>query len=375
MKKTARLGALVLSAALLLSALPARALSARGYQEGTAQVEEGGLWGFVDSAGKVVISPIYDSVDDFSLGLATVEQRGKLGVIRPDGEYLLRPEYDSLLSVDYGLYIARKGAEWGVVSILPYTNGSGERTCEVYPIEYASVEQGYSGGVEALILTHTDGGKTVLPLFRLPALLARLGVEGSQFPLNRGKLPAFQDVQGRDWFSLWVDIVYSTGIMSGTGGDAFEPHRVVTVAQCLQMAANMDSRYRGDSFHTTAHQLSPWYQEAVDYCLASGIIAPGQFDDFEREITRRELAQVFAATALARSLPNLNSITRVAASVRDVSPLEPGASVIYSLYAKGILTGVDGRLSFNGDAVVTRAEAAALCARLARPEQRVELFR
>lgn len=375
MKKTARLGALVLSAALLLSALPARAFTVRGYQEGTAQVEEGGLWGFVDSAGKVVISPIYDSVDDFSLGLATVELKGKLGVIRPDGEYLLRPEYDSLLSVDYGLYIAQKGTKWGVVSILPYTNGSGERTCEVYPIEYASVEQGYSGGVEALILTHTDGGKTVLPLFRLPALLARLGVEGSQFPLNRGKLPAFQDVQGRDWFSLWVDIVYSTGIMSGTGGDAFEPHRVVTVAQCLQMAANMDSRYRGDSFHTTDHQRTPWYQEAVDYCLASGIIAPDQFDDFEREITRRELAQVFAATALARSLPNLNSITRVAASVRDVSPLEPGASVIYSLYAKGILTGVDGRLSFNGDAVVTRAEAAALCARLARPEQRVELFR
>lgn len=374
MKKTARLGALVLSAALLLSALPARALTVRGYQEGAAQAEEGGLWGFVDSAGKVVISPIYDSVDDFSLGLATVELKGKLGVIRPDGEYLLRPEYDSLLSVDYGLYIAQKGTKWGVVSILPYTNGSGERTCEVYPIEYASVEQGYSGGVEALILTHTDGGKTVLPLFRLPALLARLGVEGSQFPLNRGKLPAFQDVQGRDWFSLWVDIVYSTGIMSGTGGDAFEPHRVVTVAQCLQMAANMDSRYRGDSFHTTDHQRTPWYQEAVDYCLASGIIAPGQFDDFEREITRRELAQVFAATALARSLPNLNSITRVAASVRDVSPLEPGASVIYSLYAKGILTGVDGRLSFNGDAVVTRAEAAALCARLARPEQRVELF-
>lgn len=375
MKKTARLGALVLSAALFLSALPARAMTVWGYQEGTAQAEENGLWGFVDPAGKVVVPLMYDSVVSFSLGLATVNQRGKLGVIRPDGEYLLRPEYDSLLPVDYGLYIAQKGVRWGVVSILPYTDENGLQTHEVYPIEYAGVERGQSGGVEALILTHTDGGKTVIPLFRLPSLLVQLGVDGSQFPLNRGKLPTFRDVRGRDWFSLWVDIVYNTDIMSGTGGDTFEPHRVVTVAQCLQMAANMDSRYRGDSFHTTAHQLSPWYQEAVDYCLASGIIAPGQFDDFEREITRRELAQVFAATALARSLPNLNSITRVAASVRDVSPLEPGASVIYSLYAKGILTGVDGRLSFNPDAAVTRAEAAALCARLARPEQRVELFK
>jgi len=57
-----------------------------------------------------------------------------------------------------------------------------------------------------------------------------------------------------------------------------------------------------------------------------------------------------------------------------VSPHEPEAPVIYGLYAKGILTVVDGRLSFHPDATVTRAEAAALCARLARPEQRVELF-
>ena len=374
MKKAGRLGALALSVALVLSALPARAMTVWGYQEGTAQVEEGGLWGFADSSGKVVIPTIYDSVTSFSLGLASVNWRGKLGVIRPDGKYLLPPEYDSLLPVDNGLYIAQKGTLWGVVSILPYTNEAGEETHEIYPIEYAGVEQDQSGGVEALILTHTDGGKTVVPLFRLPGTMARLGVDGSQFPLNRGKLPAFRDVKGRDWFSIWVDIAYSTGILSGSGTDTFEPNRVVTVAQCLQMAANMDSRYRGDNFHTTNHQHAVWYQAAVDYCLASGIITPDQFENFEREITRRELAQVFAATALAQSLPDLNPVAQVTAAVGDVSPQEPEAPVIYGLYAKGILTGVDGRLSFHPDATVTRAEAAALCARLARPEQRVELF-
>ena len=49
--------------------------------------------------------------------------------------------------------------------------------------------------------------------------------------------------------------------------------------------------------------------------------------------------------------------------------------VVAVVYHLGILTGVDGRLPFNPDAAVTRAEAAALCARLARPEQRVELFK
>ncbi len=171
-----------------------------------------------------------------------------------------------------------------------------------------------------------------------------------------------------------MDVAYSTGIMSGTGGNLFEPGRVITVAEALQMAANMDSRYRGDTFHTTTHVSTPWYTDAVNYCLASGIIASGAFDDYTRQITRRELAQVFAATSLAKSLPYRNSILRVATAVKDVTALDPAAAAVYDLYAKGILTGVDGTLSFRPDDAVSRAEAAALAARLARPEQRVDLF-
>ena len=162
--------------------------------------------------------------------------------------------------------------------------------------------------------------------------------------------------------------------MTGTGGNAFEPGREVTVAEAIQMAANMDSRHKGDNFHTTAHVSSPWYTDAVTYCLASGIITAGQFDDYGRRITRRELAQVFSATELARSLPQRNSPVRVMAAVRDVSAIDPAAEAIFGLYTKGILTGVDEKLSFRPEAAVTRAEAAALAARLARPEQRVDLF-
>ena len=111
----------------------------------------------------------------------------------------------------------------------------------------------------------------------------------------------------------------------------------------------------------------------MNYCLASSIIAPGAFDDYTRQISRRELAQVFAATSLAKSLPYRNSLKRVSESVGDVNAGETGADAIYGLYAKGILTGVDGTLSFRPDNPVSRAEAAALAVRLARPEQRVDL--
>lgn len=366
--------ALGLCLALTAAAPGACAVTVYGYQEGFAQAEENGKWGFAGGDGSVAIPLQYDSVVSFSLGMAAVNLNGRLGVIRPDGEYLIQPEYDTLMPAGYGLYIAQKGNRWGVVSVLPYLNEEGKKTNEVYPITYEKVELGTSGGLDALILTAMGGGRTIVPLFRVPGILQGLGVEGSQFPLTRGRLPSFTDVKGRDWYSLWVDIAYNTGIMSGTGNNAFEPGREVTVAEALQMAANMDSRFKGDTFHTTAHVTAPWYTEAVDYCLASGTIAAGQFDDYERQITRRELAQVFAATSLARSLPDRNSLVRVMAAVGDVSGRDEGAQAIYGLYAKGILTGVDENLSFRPDDLVTRAEAAALAARLARPEQRVDLF-
>ncbi len=375
MNKAKRLAVSALTFCLILSLLPAAgAYQVYGYSEGLAQAEENGKWGFAGGDGSLAIPLQYNSVVSFSLGMAAVNLNGRLGVIRPDGKYLIEPEYDTLMPVGYGLYMAQKGGNWGVVSILSYTDKNGRMTNEVYPLVYSGVELGRSGGLDALILTSKSGEKTVVPLFQLPGILAGLGVEGSQFPLTKGKLPVFSDVKGKNWYSLWVDIAYNTGIMAGTGGNIFAPERTVTVAEALQMAANMDSRYRGDTFHTAAHISAPWYNDAVSYCLAGGIISARQFDSYTRQITRRELAQVFAATSLAQSLPYRNSLVRVTASVGDVSPMDPAASAIYGLYAKGILAGVDSSLSFRPDATVTRAEAAALASRLARPEQREDLF-
>ena len=375
MKFRTRLTALAVCLCLLVSALPgARALTIYGYSEGLAQAEENGRWGFANAAGQVVIPLQYDSVVSFSLGMAAVNLHGKLGVIRPDGTYLIPPEYDTLMPAGYGLYTAQKGGSWGVVSVLSYRDAAGNLTNQVWPLTYKKAELGSSGGLDALILTARDGKRTVVPLYQIPTRLEELGVEGSQFPLTKGKLPVFSDVKGKDWYALWVDLAYNTGIMSGTGGGRFEPDRAVTVAEAIQMAANMESRYRGDDFHTTTYDSKLWYTAAVTYCLAGGIISRGQFDSYDRPITRRELAQVFAATSLARSLPERNSLARVRASVKDVAPSDPGADAICGLYSKGIFTGVDGSLRFDPDGTTTRGAAAALAARLARPEQRITLF-
>ena len=115
---------------------------------------------------------------------------------------------------------------------------------------------------------------------------------------------------------------------------------------------------------------------AVDYCLASGMIQKGDFTerDYGRAVTRREAAELFAATSLAKAMPELNSLARVKASVPDIRSSDEGAEAIYSLYAKGILSGVDSRLTFQPEGTFTRAEAAAIVSRMARTEQRLLLW-
>mgnify|MGYP003377939758 FL=1 len=377
-KKISRVLCLLLALSLLLGsqamAAPEGAM-VWGYSEGMAQCELDGKWGFVDAQKQVVIPLKYDSVVSFSLGLAAVNLDGKLGVIRQDGTYLIQPEYGTLLPLDCGLYVVQKGTRWGVASILPFPDGKGGTTNLLYDLIYDRAEITEQGGIRVLTLTKS-GKATKIPVFELPRILVEKGVPSARFSLTRGKLPNFSDVSPKDWFAVWVDIAYNVGLTSGVGGNRYAPDQTLTVAEVLKLAATMESRYKNDSFHTTNSTGPYWYSGAVNYCLASGIIRSGEYTqaDYMRPATRQEIAQIFAATSQAKNMGELNDIARVRASVPDVSAKDPGAEAVYSLYAKGILGGVDGNLTFNPRGTVTRAEAAALVSSMVRAEQRLTLW-
>ena len=86
------------------------------------------------------------------------------------------------------------------------------------------------------------------------------------------------------------------------------------------------------------------------------------------------MAQIFAATSPVKNMPTLNNAIRVRASIPDILPTSAGASSVYTLYEKGLLSGVDSKLTFHPTGTMTRAEAAALAARIARAEQRITLW-
>ncbi len=343
------------------------------YREGRRFITDGTLWGYVGVEGNVVIEPQFEHAGEFYLGAAQVTKDGKTGLLRWDGGYIIRPEYDELISVDYGIYLGRRDQVWDLLSVAK-TNTLEGVTQKLYSdLPYAAVYEGLMGRV---VLQDQKGVWTNILISALPQMLEEKRVPGWQFPLAANRRASFVDVQENDWFDRWINLVYSVGMMEGTGGGKFEPLRSLTVAETLRLAACLESRARRDDFHLQDVNGPQWYSSSVVYCEAVGIIKSGEFSlkDYVRPITRAEMAKIFAVTAPVRSIKDINDMEEIRASVPDVDQTDFAAESIYQMYAKGIINGTDSVHSFLPEGELTRAEAAAIIARIARPEQRISFW-
>ena len=106
------------------------------FSDGYAKIGRKYLYGFIDTTGKVVIEPQYNTATSFSNGIAVVSKNGKYGVINKDNEILIPLEYDSIgyssendrnsnanidkydLNPNYPI-VAQKNGKWGYVNF-PY---------------------------------------------------------------------------------------------------------------------------------------------------------------------------------------------------------------------------------------------------------------
>ncbi len=115
---------------------------------------------------------------------------------------------------------------------------------------------------------------------------------------------------------------------------------------------------------------SKWYDMYVDYALANGIITKAQYtnSDFNRNITRAEICDLFA-TALPEEFFNpINNIKGIPDVMRD----EKNADTYLMLYNAGVLLGSDAEGTFNAKSDIKRSEIAAIINRVALPENRVK---
>lgn len=110
-----------------------------------------------------------------------------------------------------------------------------------------------------------------------------------------------------------------------------------------------------------------WERDAYYYVQRTGLAAGSGFDFTaagDETATRLDLARLLAAAAGELLIP-INQIS----SYPDARAEEE--ETVLTLYNAGILTGVDSAGSFSGGSPLTRAEMAAMAARVARPELRI----
>lgn len=60
-------------------------------------------WGFMDTAGLIIIKPVFDAVSAFSEGYAAVNKNGKWGFIDHTGKMIIQPQYKSAWTFHEGL--------------------------------------------------------------------------------------------------------------------------------------------------------------------------------------------------------------------------------------------------------------------------------
>ena len=339
-----------------------------GFSEGMIRVTDGVRWGYASAGGTLLIPVQFDSAENFELGVAKVTVDGKVGLLHWNGELLFAPEYDELSKVGYGIYLGRRGELWDLLCT----------TAEPSRVLYSDlIEANVSDGVNGQLFFREGDGKVTRVLVRnLPQWMQGLKVDGWQFPLVPNKVASFVDVSGQDWFDRWVDLAYCIGMMEGTGGNRFEPMKELTVAETLRLAACLESRALQDDFHLQAVSGAQWYRSSVTYCETVGIIGYNEFanEDFNRPVTRAEMARIFSRTTAVRGMEQINDMSLVRTSVPDVQEGDYAAEAIYGMYAKGIFNGKDLTYAFHPGENLTRAEAATMVARIARPEHRVILW-
>ena len=176
----------------------------------------------------------------------------------------------------------------------------------------------------------------------------------------------FADVSEKAWYAKEVKSAYELGFMNGKGDNAFVPDGAVTVAEGITMASRVHSIYNGKTI--TPVSGGQWYDMYVNYAIDNGIVTDGLFDSYTENITRAQMAYLFAC-ALPES--HFNKINEVA-FIPDVNDTSYYAQKLLMLYRAGVVMGSDEYGVFNPDSDIKRSESAAIINRVAIPQNRVK---
>lgn len=193
------------------------------------------------------------------------------------------------------------------------------------------------------------------------------GIEDtSKFTKQRDYTDAFVDVTTDKWFYDYVKTAYEYKLANGTSATTFSPDNKFTVAQALTAAANIHTVYSGKTVRTVA-EGEAWYVPYVEYCVENGIITEGQFANFDVNITRGDMAVVFA-----NILPDSEYVAVRSGAPADVIEESAVYLSVKKLYEAGIVSGDSGTGNYRPDDEIVRSEACVIFTRIAAADKRAK---
>ncbi|MGI6028621.1 MAG: hypothetical protein ACOX81_04365 [Candidatus Heteroscillospira sp.] len=152
------------------------------------------------------------------------------------------------------------------------------------------------------------------------------------------------------WSRDYVSVCWQMGLMEGVSDTWFDTEGSLTGYQCAALAARLHARITGG---TLPQSTEPWYQGYVDYL--AGLECPMP-ENMDAPCTRAEFIAMMDAVVPSRLLNPINEVNRLPDSSDEA---------VLRFYRAGILTGMDDYGTFRGSRTLTRAECAAMVARIA----------
>lgn len=179
----------------------------------------------------------------------------------------------------------------------------------------------------------------------------------------------FTDVPANHWAHDYVEKAAAEGWVNGVGNNRFAPDKEISYAEFSTMLIRA---YYADELNTYTGSSDPWF---MPYCTVAHNLSlydgtnMGQsaFDAIaEISCNRYEMAQLLYNILNDQDAMPEYDAASVQAKIGDWSSITGKyKDAVTGVFAAGLIGGVDANGTFNGDGVMTRAQAATVMCRLA----------
>lgn len=179
----------------------------------------------------------------------------------------------------------------------------------------------------------------------------------------------FSDVKETDWFYPTVTRLVQKGHISGYTDGSFRPQNNIRVSEFTKILISAVG-YQADSSRS-----GYWAEGCINKAKKLGIIKNGEFSNYDRYITRGEMARMIVRTekivkekGITLNIPE--NYKEYASLITDYAYMDSdNQNIALKVFVSGIISGFpDGSFGFDKNA--TRAEASAIIIRFIEKDQR-----